>query len=453
MKPTQTVLLLLGVVALIFGVTFASMYVGKANRSTPQVKKQAAGKDLRDLQFEFPRYPYGEDANDMRWQIVTEYGKRGSHDFWFVNPNDEELRVGLARKSCECSDVRVLVASEGWGSFLVAPRYTEIGLAGQHLLSTALAITGRLSAAARQQMLDGATDLGELGSEGVSVPPRRLGVVRLSWEAKRKGAGGTQAEALLLEVWSQDARRTPAKLAVGMFLVDGIRLDVADLNVGVLRSNDTVRRVIRFWSNSRDDFDLEVTSTGAPFIVCGPREPLTEQDREELLKRLGGPIRSGYRYPVLVRERADNGSHFDTGRFTHRLTFKPREYVNLSAPLEVPVNGFVRGDVVLAGADQAIVLPPFLVRDGASAKATLYTERRGLSLKVDRKPDFLTATLSEPKEEGRRTTWTLSVEIGPNKVSGSFPRNDPWLRDTAIYLKVEGADRRLRIPVSGTARQ
>src|SRR5262249_37799339 len=121
MKPTQTVLLLLGVVALIFGVTFASMYVGKSNRATPQVKKQAAGKDLRDLQFEFPTYPYGEDANDMRWQIVTEYGKRGSHDFWFANPNDEELRVGLARKSCECSDVHVLVAPEGWGSFVAAP--------------------------------------------------------------------------------------------------------------------------------------------------------------------------------------------------------------------------------------------------------------------------------------------------------------------------------------------
>jgi hypothetical protein len=65
-------------------------------------------------------------------------------------------------------------------------------------------------------------------------------------------------------------------------------------------------------------------------------------------------------------------------------------------------------------------------------------------------------TLGEPKAEaGGRRTWLLTLEILPNRVSGTFPRRDSVsYRDTAIYLRIEGAaDRRLRIPVSGKATQ
>src|SRR5207249_4632047 len=113
----------------------------------------------------------------------------------------------------------------------------------------------------------------------------------------------------------------------------------------------------------------------------------------------------------------------------------------------------VRGDISLVGADNGIVLEPFAVGTGVRHQIKLQTERKDLSLKLDRFPDeFMKVMLGEPQAEaGGQRTWLLTLEILPNRVSGAFPRRDSVsYRDTAIYLRIEGAAyRRLRIPVAG----
>ena len=109
-------------------------------------------------------------------------------------------------------------------------------------------------------------------------------------------------------------------------------------------------------------------------------KPLTDQDREELLGKLGGPIRSGYRYPVVVREKSEKGAHFDEGPFSHVLVFKPAQKVNLGAPLEVPVRGRVSGDIAVGSGDHSLRLQPFKVRDGTSLEVPLHSPQVQLEI-------------------------------------------------------------------------
>jgi hypothetical protein len=166
-------------------------------------------------------------------------------------------------------------------------------------------------------------------------------------------------------------------------------------------------------------------------------------------------VRSGFRFTITVREQMPNGERFDEGLFTHQVKVTTAERVHLAEPLEVTVRGAVRGDVSLIGAESGINLGIFAVKNGTRHQIRLQTGRRDLKLRVLSHPSFLNVKLSEPGTEGDRRTWVLSVEVEPNKVSGSFPRlEDEEYRDSAIYLKVEGpVNRKLRIPVSGKATQ
>lgn len=452
MKPTQLVLLLLGVVALIFGATFATMYVGQSNKPLPPPPKGAALNQALSVEFFQRDYPL--DPADSLSFAVTEYGQRGHHDFWFSNPNAEDVRLGLEKASCECAEVKVFIVPDSWRGALAVVAGGSLGASGQDVLSTLL--TTRITEAASRDLGGDVKNLGDLPKTGTVIPARALGFVRLSWLAKRGSAGGgVQPVRHLVQLWTQDPNQgNRLALNMGTMFVDGVRVDRDELPIGDLGSRKQERRIVRCWSNTRADFTLDVESSGEPYIVCGPREPLTEDDIAELTRRgtLPVAVRSGYRYPVVVRERADDGSYFDTGAFNHRLTFKPREEMQLSARLEIAVRGYVRSDVVFDGGGQGVTFPTFQAENGATMETALSTERRDINLKVDRMAEFLTAKLSEPRLVGDRKTWTLTVEIGPNKVSGAFPRNEPYLRDSAIYLKVEGAERRMRIPVSGNAR-
>jgi hypothetical protein len=475
MKPTQVVLLLLVVVALIFGVTFATMYVGQqAKNPTRGPKNDSSGNLSLQLSFASTAYPEGEvPATEDRparprfyteeHRLVTEFGQRGHCDFWFVNPHSQEVRVGVLEKNCTCSEVRPYLIPEGEQALtaLLAAGLAPLGqdqAAGavacrlSHLADFACGDAILRGVAERAKPLE---EMAQGNREGAAVPGKSFGFIRLGWEARRGGAVAFRPDQYKATLWMQNRDRGGhATLEVAATLAEGLSLDVPELDVGSLVADEVSRHVVRCWSVTRDDFDLNVTSTGEPFIQVGPREPLTSEDRAQLSARSHAVVRSGYRYPVVVREKTEKGAHFDEGPFNHALVFKPVQKVNLGAPLEVPVRGRVSGDIVVGSGDQAVRLQPFKVRDGTSVEVPLHTARADLNLSVERVPPFMTVRLSEPKREGGRKTWTLTLEIGPNKVSGSFPRAESeQLRDTAIYLKIEGADRRLRIPVSGNALQ
>jgi hypothetical protein len=287
------------------------------------------------------------------------------------------------------------------------------------------------------------------GGEGVAIPPRGVGFVRLQWEVRQ---GKPSVQNLTAKLWMQSPDRAPVILQATAAVLDPVRSDVASLDLGSLGPGDSTRGVVRCWSATRPEFGLEVACSGAPFITC-VKEPFQDEDFQAL-RRTGLPILSGYRITVSVRESSEDGKRrFDEGPFSHRVTLTPS--IPGGRPMEsmvIGLTGAVRGDITVMGAANGIRLEPFPVRRGTEHTATLVTERPGLDLKVDRYPPFMKVRLEKLTNTGGGSRWKLELKIEPNKVSGSFPRVDSaTYRDTAIYLKIEGesSGRRLRIPVSG----
>ncbi len=465
MKPMQIVVLLVMVIAIIFGVTFASMYVSRA--PAPPSARKNKGKVTpanADLHLSFPLVEYPPESSEPARRIATEYGQSGQHDFWFENPNDEEVRVGLLAVNCtSCSEVRLFIVPESWHSSLasVAASWPGQGAGGElPSILTALAFLQKREGLQMQATRGRLLEKG--AAEGVSVPPRAVGFIRLQWEARRAPAPGPRLQKLSADLWWQDPHSGGGvTLKANAFFVDGLRMDIGDISAGTLLPGDSAERTVRVWSSTRYNLEEpEIVSTGAPFVTCARPAPLTEHDRQALSTfpdggLIGGEVRSGYQLRVTAKERLADGTRFDEGYFQHQILIKPRERIILPEPLEVQVRGAVRGDVSLVGAENGIVLEPFAVRNGTQRRISLHTARKDLSLKLEQVPKFMKVHLGEPKTDAGGRTWSLALEIGPNQVSGTFPRRDSEAyRDTAIYLRIEGAaNRRLRIPVTGKATQ
>jgi hypothetical protein len=463
MKPSQTVLLLVIVVVIVFAVTFASMYLSP-DRQGPSPKK--GQKHDPSAQLTFPVRSYPPEGSGASQHVATEYGTKGHRDFWFENGSNREVVVGLNSKNCSCSEVELFLAPAEWRGQLdgVSATRAVCGSAG--------ILDGIVTAVCAEQWTEDLTAKGENGRtlaarNGVPVPPGGYGFVRLSWEATRKpdpnlkgemAALGVRPELLSADVWMQDPEvGGNVILQTRALLMDGVRLDVKELDAGLLGPGDSKRQLVRVWSSTRYQMEPpRIDVSGAPFVSCSKPEPLTWTDMAELIQRVG-PVRSGYRMTISVREQMPDGSRFDEGFFTHQVTIIPRETFKLVDSLAVRVHGAVQGDITLVGGVTGVNMGTFAVRDGASSSITLQTDRNDVRLTLDEKkvPSFLKATLDGPTKEGEQRSWQLSVRIEPNQISGSFPRADSEVyRDSAIYLRVDGpVKRNLRIPVRGTATQ
>jgi hypothetical protein len=480
MKPTQTIVLLVVAVVLIFAVTFASMYVSQSGPTKKPRKGNTAGLAGLELTFDQVRHPAPDPQdpkrdtfNDELLRVKTEYEKTGQHDFWFRNDNDEEVRVGRSPSCSECPGLELFIAPESWRKVYEEKTESPAAVAAKEERLRHLAAK--------------AERLRELSRDGATVPPHSFGFVRLQWKADRGVKLRPTRSNFIAELWTQDSRWVKHTLEVGALLADGVQIGAlladevqigaSDITAGIISAGDVARRELQCWSITRSHFDIEIVSTGEPFVRCR-KEPLTEQARlqlsERLLKYYRGKgardltetertqlakcpiVRSGYLLTIEVREQVGK-ERIDEGQFTHTIHLKTPSDVILLKPLEVAIRGRVRGDIAVTGADNGIKLESFPVRDGTSAEITLQSDRRDVNLHLAEKPDFMTVRLTDPRDTGSGKTWQLALTIPPNKIAGSFPRMDnDKLRDTSIYLiiKVAGVpDRRLRIPVSGDATQ
>jgi hypothetical protein len=453
MKPTQTVLLLVIMVVMIFAVTFASMYVrdSTTNRQ-PDDETQPPPLALSFDGTSFPELLYDEE------RIVTEYGQSGQHDFWFKNENDQEVTVGLISKNCTCSDVRLLLAPEAWRTPLEraeAQRDQVMAYVGP----VGGGLAGRLAGAvplerARAELLQGAADsdfrtLADDPIKGIVVPPRTRGVVRVLWHARRTTTN-PYPQNLSAQLWVQNPQNPAAPLLVGALLVDPIRLDREEANFGILGASDAETKVLYCWSSTRPNFRLKARPTGEPFVRCQV-EKINEEERRTLRGRIG-PVLAGYRVTVSVRERIDDRTRSDEGVFQHRVELFPSDGKEKLGPLEVTLRGLVRGDVLVQGAETGIALGQFPANRGTRHEVTLSVKEQDLDLQVAGYPPFMTVELKKEKTSGNQR-WKLQLVIGRDQAAGAFPRADNEIyKDTAIYLKIGGeGTRRLRIPVLGTA--
>jgi hypothetical protein len=148
-----------------------------------------------------------------------------------------------------------------------------------------------------------------------------------------------------------------------------------------------------------------------------------------------------------VRERTADGRQLDLGRFRRHVKFTTDAIQETG---DTTISGIVRGDITV-GTDKErdlVLLGSFERSQGTTKDVTLTTERAGLNLEVESKPEFLTAELREEQGLGLLgKTWTLSVTVPPDTtLSGPVPPH------SYIVLKTKGGNpRRINIPVIGNA--
>jgi hypothetical protein len=93
---------------------------------------------------------------------------------------------------------------------------------------------------------------------------------------------------------------------------------------------------------------------------------------------------------------------------------------------------------------------------GSKKELKIETDLQGIDLELDisKTTTYLKVKLVSgwPQDVSGRRTWKYSIEIAPNTVSGPFPRDDEFFRDSSFYLKSQGnASRSIRVPVEGRA--
>jgi hypothetical protein len=456
----KQVTLIVTVVALIVVVTLVKVGLGGRDRddTPPKTVPELAKPHLTFATTQGP--PLQSNTGRPPDQEVK---GEGHHDFWFTNDNDAPVEVFLTKVSCDaCVSVKIGLAPEGLQQAQAA---AAVGLGG-------LAALGGAAQAAAQTPAPGPDvawtalekeDSKSNGPKSFTVPPRAKGWARLGWKDQQAGPKLLTAD---LRTTSSVDRAQPIRLEVGARFVDPVQVLPANKEVAVetLLSGDPRPRSasVTVYSSTRRNFTLEpdpeeVQRARHPFVTCGPPRRLSDEEcrakEKENREKEKIDILCAYEVSVTVRERV-NGREHDLGLFSTNIALKSDA---LAEPLSLTVSGVVRGPVTVVGGEgtaaNRITFGSFPRSIGATRTVTVEADP-GVKVEFDgkKKPDFLKVDLKEDEQgSSRRRTWSLTVSIPPNAVSGPFGGPSDPMGDTSIYLTANG--RGVRIPVSGIAIQ
>ncbi len=466
MKTSQWIAALVALVGVVFFVTFSINYIGQTTATEEETSKTEAG-DMPTLNFPFRQYPL-EIGNGLVYGAVeAEFRKPGYQDFWFANESDERIRVGLEKKSCKCQKVEIFIMHDGYTPPPARPVPPQsaalvigsLGLDGYMGLLNELMMNRNLANEAESRF---ELDPNVPGSEG-SVPPHRMGWVRMHWSGEKSGPLNLTAK-----LWMQhpDSGLTVDLERRANFLVPVLVIP-DDRLVGTLRPDD-LPRTLSFvvWSSTRPSFKITkvdvVRPAGLPpsadaFVVGKPEflSPAGCAAAEQETRKFGARVLSGYRIPVtLLRTAPDGKTPFDLGNF--RRTVEVHTDAS-EKPLPVAFKGTVKGDVQVYGTDESGAINFGSFRRGSEPEraVTIRSEVPGVELDLDktRVPEYLRATLTEePTLGGGGKAWKLLLRALPGAY-GAFPRDDdPAYRDSAVYVRTAGpAPQSLRVAVKGDA--
>ncbi len=466
MKSTQWTVALVVLVVLVFGITFFANYIGDSgtNNSGPAV----APGNFTQLAFPIRSLP----TEGGRYAFILERGHEGYADFWFYNPNDSAVPVGLNRVACRCSSVEVWLMPR---SILTERAAEAAGLCAEGQgISGPLAVLTRMAAtenAGRTTALESRAEHNTLHHAPVEIAPGAVGWIRLKWKNNLLGRQKLDAQ-----LWFHHASLGPTVVLEAWayfqepFTIGTSPREVVLPDVSVDRLEQSpLTEVLYAWSHTRRTLDLRAVSAALgqrqadDAFVVGKPEPASSEEIAQLERTLGAtdddaPIRSAYRIPYTVYSRSPRGKvPFDQGLFMRRIQITLADE-DLDKQ-EVRVQGAIQGDIHIEGPRTKlnIDLGTFSAADGTlDSVRTLTTTVPGLQLEVDpdRMARFVKVALDGPHAtaDGGRS-WTLRVKVEPKKILGRFPRlDDPELQDTAVYVRpVGGKGRALRIPLHGLA--
>jgi hypothetical protein len=417
-------------------------------------------EDAPALTFFEHVYPRPAGRRDRWEETELEHRRPGYQDYWFENRNDVPVRLGGVSKSCKCQSIEVYVLPAGYTTPRAAgesPAGAAVGPLGSAALGAGPGPAPVPVAAAESVVV-----LNPEAADGeATVPPRRLGWVRMKWTGEKSGR-----QNLAAKLWLSNPKSGPTvTLERRATFVEPVTVTANDFLAGHLRVGDLpVQFAFAVWSATRDEFIITraaaVRATGGaaaadPFEVGQP-VALTAGEREQLRKEFGpARVRCGYRIPVTVRRvAADGKTLIEQGSFSRRVEVA----TDVSErPIVVTYRGFADGELQVDGLNDAgeVVFGTFRRDEGPSRSVSVRGVRANLKLEVDaaRLPEFLRAMLTEePAAAGPARSWRLDLRVLP-VAYGPFPRDDdPVYRDSAVYVRTTGpSPQAVRIAVRGDA--
>ena len=460
MKKSQWIPAAAILTVLISVVTYAMSYLGSGGK--PVVDPTISV--TREIVFPDKAYsPFGVLEREER--------TRGFVDYWFYNPNEEAVQVGLHRKNCQCGTVEIFTLPEERRPWIARSAAAINGvrpLGPLHSLS--------LCCLALHQMQEGITGHELLEkTEKTPIAPAAIGWARLGW-SERKGK-----QSLAAELWFDNpSTGKTGTLNVALYFHEPLRV------VGILRINpsrplndDDLRRGVResilVWSSTRSSLRIEATSPPTwgsaqsdPFVVGQP-ELLSPAETFALAKANNegsaampeatrGSVQCAYRIPITLLAKAPDGTPFDIGPFRRTVTISSPDVTGDSKT--VLVMGRVEGVIAISNPEErgGVNFRTFLRSRGRAESITLESRIPGVELTFDRKrtATFLDAVLEPDKlAPVGLQVWNMRARVLPDKVDGEFPRaNDPLYEDSAIYLNVRSPGkplRSIRVPALGNA--
>jgi hypothetical protein len=455
---TQVGLGLLVLVAVVFGIAFISQYQGASTpKNTPPQDKTPPGSTVR-LKFL---------QTVVKWNPPSmaefEHNTDAYYDFWFENPNNESVEMGIGSKSCTCMAASICVLSaqnaeryHGW-TFSRAASECGVGFGG--VLPFASQCCADLEASPDLYGMDikwRPLAISET-EPGTVVQPGQAGLVRI--EARKAKMG---AKPLRAPVWTQlpgpGHQRDLTLLEVPMTWVIPIRFlpDPALLDVGDLGPKDEKTVEGYFFSSTRKFFPIyKIEERNRNPHVSFTWTPMTDAEREEMSRSTQTRVLCGYKLRVTVRERLGAKGQMDLGPFMLIGEVTTDADVGLG---QFQIDGTIKGEINVGAAEDGgkILLGNFKADKGKSKTVLLTTNRPGMSLEyAHTEPtglDFLKVPSLKPvptpgvKEV---TQWELQVTVPPGP-----PRRIP--HDGAVLVRITSPGsppRFIRIPVIGTAYQ
>jgi hypothetical protein len=466
MRPIILKCVVLGIVVLVVcGITYmrSGEPTRESSREEPLPRKEhrepdAALTPLRDAQVVFPITAVA-GIQDSEHQVG------GHEDFWFQNPNDYDVDIGVEAKSCKCSQIKLFNLDESEERALrgpLSPAAAADWLAGAAGLLPYLTTVGAAQVSVYPFMASGLRwrDLMVADSRGLPVRKKSTGFVRLMWDGRLQ-----DTIRLGMKLWVQRAgdpqtRGGWTNLELPVNIVPSLRVWPLALRLPDMDSTSPIASAEFYaWSSTRANMTvLAHESTGDPAFTCileqltGPKfraavasltRRLEVEDRGdfevESEKPAPQPV-SLYRVQVIARDQPPLAP-LDWGTFHRDITVTSD--LGLMS-IAIPISGHMHGPINIPA---QILLETFPARDGKTVTIPLSSNLPGISLQIERRnPDYLGADLREFQENDGTRRWELIVQVPPNRLMGSLPR------DSAIVLRVMGAgSRRLRIPVLGKA--
>ncbi|HET6573383.1 MAG TPA: hypothetical protein VFG68_07265 [Fimbriiglobus sp.] len=458
-----TILPLVLVVVVVFGITLISLGVGDQTTTEPTGVMYSP-----PLYFTLTEMAYDPSSDQVAKRTFPGFyeptgGKQFPVSYWFNNPHPVPVRVAILSRSCtQCSSARLAIVSSDAIRSAAAARAAVAG--GLVVPDSPNGLTAQETDALSTRLTWQNFDL-EHPDQSIEVPPGSAdnptwGILQFGVQLAVVGP-----KPLSVNVGLTAGDNPQAQMPFHMVLVGVNPFEVAPkaMSFGDLRQGaGPVTKELIYWSASRGpttDPPLRkpaITAGPDSFLKVGEPVELPPAQVEPLAVQLsvegkGGPIRvrGAYRVPVTVyRHLPDQKpAEPDIGPFERQVGVSMDGTLHTVA---VPVTANVLGLVELVDS-QVADLRHFNGRAGVEKAFNLASDRADLVLRPlpdEFKPKVLQATLSEPQSAGgARRQWTLKVSLGAGAWVGSLPA------DSVVVLEAKTTDgvRKVRIPVKGVA--